>query len=117
MIEKIFFVIKALVLIRIRIRSGLSNSLVPDLDSKYLDPDTDSVNPEPGHWFFNHSSEHTSDSAMLAHRSYQGVTNRSPLSWLTNGTLVYELKSGGEGGGSCGVSANEYRCTQEPKQT
>ncbi len=25
--------------------------------------------------------------------------------------------AGGGGGGSCGVSANEYCCTQEPKQT
>jgi hypothetical protein len=32
LMEKIFFVIKALFLIRIRIGSGLSNSLVPDLD-------------------------------------------------------------------------------------
>ncbi len=38
-----------------------------------------------------------------------------PISWLTNSTLVYEPKCGGRGGGSCGVSANEYSCTQEPK--
>ncbi len=44
----------------------------------------------------------------------QGVTKRCRLSWLTNSVLVYEPKCGGEGG-SCGVSANEYSCTQEPK--
>jgi len=33
---------------------------------------------------------------------------------LTNSALVNEPKMRGEGG-SCGVSANEYRCTQEPK--
>jgi hypothetical protein len=43
--------------------------------------------------------------------SAQGVTKRCP--WLTNSALVYESKAGG--GGSCGASANEYSCTQEPK--
>jgi hypothetical protein len=37
------------------------------------------------------------------------------LSWLTNSALVYEPKCGGRGGGSCGVSANEYSCTEELK--
>jgi hypothetical protein len=46
----------------------------------------------------------------------QGATNRCCLSWLTNSALVYEPKCGGEGG-SCGVSANEYSCTQEPKES
>jgi hypothetical protein len=40
----------------------------------------------------------------------QGVIKRCRLSWLTNSALVYEPKCGGAGGGSCGVSANEY-CT------
>ncbi len=44
----------------------------------------------------------------------QGDTKRCRLSWLTNSALVYEPKCGGEGG-SCGVSANEYSSTQEPK--
>ncbi len=40
----------------------------------------------------------------------QGVTKRCRLSLLTNSAaLVYESKSGG-GGGSCGVSANEWSC-------
>ncbi len=43
----------------------------------------------------------------------QGITKRCPLSWLTNSALPYEPKCGGRG--SCGVSANEYSCTQEPK--
>jgi hypothetical protein len=47
--------------------------------------------------------------------SDQGVTKRCRLSWLTNNALVYEPKCGGRGGGSCGVSANEYSCTQDPK--
>jgi hypothetical protein len=47
----------------------------------------------------------------------QGVTKRCRLSWLTNSALVFEPKCGGRGGGGghCGVSANEYSCTQEPK--
>jgi hypothetical protein len=45
---------------------------------------------------------------------YQGVTKRCRLPWLTNSALVYEPKCGGRVGG-CGVSANEYSCTQEPK--
>ncbi len=40
---------------------------------------------------------------------HQGVTKRCRLSWLTNSTLVYEPKCGGESW-SCGVSANEYSC-------
>jgi hypothetical protein len=40
----------------------------------------------------------------------QGVTKRCRLSWLTNSALVYEPKWGMEGGGGCGVSANEYSC-------
>jgi hypothetical protein len=40
----------------------------------------------------------------------QGVSKRCRLSWLTNGALVYEPKCGGEGGGVCRVSANEYSC-------
>jgi hypothetical protein len=36
------------------------------------------------------------------------------LSWLTNSARVYEPKYGGRVG-SCGVSANEYSCKQEPK--
>ncbi len=43
----------------------------------------------------------------------QGITKRCRLSWLTNSALVYEPKCGERG--SCGVSANEYSCTQEPK--
>ncbi len=39
-------------LVLIRTRSGLSNSLDHDLDSKCLDPNADSVNPEPRHWFW-----------------------------------------------------------------
>jgi hypothetical protein len=39
--------------------------------------------------------------------SQQGVKQRCRLSWLTNSALVYEPK--------CGVSTNEYSCTQEPK--
>jgi hypothetical protein len=39
----------------------------------------------------------------------QGVTKRCRLSWLTNSALVYEPKCW-EGGGGCGVSANDYRC-------
>jgi hypothetical protein len=35
----------------------------------------------------------------------QGVTKRCRLSWLTISALVYAW-----GGGSCGVSANEYIC-------
>jgi hypothetical protein len=45
----------------------------------------------------------------------QGVTKTCRLSWLTNSALVYEPKCRGKGGGSCGVSANEYSCTKEPK--
>ncbi len=59
----------------------------------------------------------------------QGVTKKCRLSWLTNSALVYEPKWGERGwvarsriwaqmkgeGVSCGVSANEYSCTQEPK--
>jgi hypothetical protein len=53
---------------------------------------------------------------ILAHRTFvqlvpQGVTKRFRRSWLTSSALVYEPKWGGEGGGSCGVSANEYSCT------
>jgi hypothetical protein len=44
------------------------------------------------------------------------ATKRYRLSWLTNSALVYEPKCEGEGG-SCGVPANEYSCTQEPKLT
>jgi hypothetical protein len=44
--------------------------------------------------------------------TYQGVTKRCHLSWLTNSALVYDPEW--EGGGSCGVSANEFSCTQEP---
>ncbi len=46
--------------------------------------------------------------------SRQGVTKRWCLSWVTNTALVYEPKCGGRGLG-CGISANEYSCTQEPK--
>ncbi len=45
----------------------------------------------------------------------QRVKMRCRLSWLTNSALVYKPKCGGGGGGSCGVSAIEYSCTQEPK--
>ncbi len=38
---------------------------------------------------------------------YRGL-QRCRLSLLTNSVLVYESKCGG--GGSCGVSANEYSC-------
>jgi hypothetical protein len=46
-------------------------------------------------------------------RTRQGVTQRCRLSLLTNSALVYESQCGGmgwggEGGGGCGVSANEY---------
>ncbi len=44
----------------------------------------------------------------LPHQN-QGVTKRCRLSWQTNSALVYEHECGGEGGGSCGVSANGYR--------
>ncbi len=44
----------------------------------------------------------------------QGVAKRCRLSWLANSALVYEPQMRGEEG-SCGVSANEYSCTQEPK--
>jgi hypothetical protein len=40
-----------------------------------------------------------------------GVTKRCRLYWLTNSDLVYESKC--EGGGGCGVSANEYSCALE----
>jgi hypothetical protein len=34
------------------IRSGFSNILEPDpASAKFLDPDSDSVNPDPKHWF------------------------------------------------------------------
>jgi hypothetical protein len=46
---------------------------------------------------------------------FQGVTKRCRLSWLTNNALVNEPKCGGGEGRSCGVPANEYSCTQEPK--
>jgi hypothetical protein len=36
-------------------------------------------------------------------------------SWLTTSALVYEPKCTGGGGGSCGVSANEYSCAHEDK--
>ncbi len=44
-----------------------------------------------------------------------GGSKRCRLSWawLTSSALVYEPKC--VGGGTCGVSANEYSCTQEPK--
>jgi hypothetical protein len=42
-----------------------------------------------------------------SHPSNQEVTKR--CRWLINSALVYEPKSGGEGG-SCGVSANEDSC-------
>ncbi len=45
----------------------------------------------------------------------QGVTNKCSLSWLTNSALVCEPKCEGEEG--LRVSAYEYSCTQEPKQT
>jgi hypothetical protein len=38
----------------------------------------------------------------------QGVTKRCRLSWMT-------ISPNAGKGGSCGVSANEYSCTQEPK--
>jgi hypothetical protein len=44
----------------------------------------------------------------------QGVTKRCHLSRLSNSALVYEPKCRGRGG-RCGVSANEYSCTQELK--
>jgi hypothetical protein len=44
----------------------------------------------------------------------EGVTKRCRLSWLTNSALVYEPKCWGKGE-SCGISANEYSCTQETK--
>ncbi len=43
-------------------------------------------------------------------RSPQEVTQRYRLSWLTNRALVLSPE-----GGSFGVSANKYSCTQEPK--
>jgi hypothetical protein len=43
----------------------------------------------------------------------QGVTKRCRRSCLTNGVPVYEPKCGG--GGSFGVSANQYSCTRGPK--
>ncbi len=43
----------------------------------------------------------------------QGVTKRCRLSWLVNSVLLNEPKCGGVG--SCGVSAKEYSCTQEPE--
>jgi hypothetical protein len=45
----------------------------------------------------------------------QGVTKVCLLSWRTNSALVYEPKFGG--GGSCGVSANEYRTCLLSRQT
>jgi hypothetical protein len=48
----------------------------------------------------------------------QEVTKGFRLSWLTNSALVCEPKCGGyKVGGSCGVSANEYNCKQDSKQT
>ncbi len=47
--------------------------------------------------------------------AYQRVTKICRLPWLTDSALEYESKCGG--GGDCGVSANEYSCTQEVKQT
>jgi hypothetical protein len=47
-------------------------------------------------------------------RIKQGFTIRCRLSWLANSALVYEPKCGGRWEG-CGVSSNEYSCTQEPK--
>ncbi len=41
----------------------------------------------------------------------QGVTKRCRLSWQTNSALVYKTKFSG-GGGSSGVSANEYTVAQ-----
>jgi hypothetical protein len=46
--------------------------------------------------------------------SQGGCIELSSISWLTNSDLVYEPKCVGMGGGSCGVSDNEYNCTQEP---
>ncbi len=46
--------------------------------------------------------------------SRQGVTKRCRLFWLTNSA---QMSPNAAGGGSCGVSANEYSCTQEPKET
>ncbi len=62
------------------------------------------------------SSCHCSDRNQLFYgkRTCQGVTKRCNLSWLTNSALVEEPKCGGKAGGSWGVSANEYSCTQEP---
>jgi hypothetical protein len=62
---------------------------------------------------------------MLAEKDYklnmnhmfilgQGVTKRCRLSLLTNLALSYMSPNAG-GGGSCGVSANGYSCTQDPK--
>ena len=50
--------------------------------------------------------------ALLAIGDFQGVIKRCRLSWLLNSAHVYEPKYGE---GSCGVSANEYSCKQEPK--
>ena len=62
------------------------------------------------------SSLHETSTDQLGNRAVvwgQGVTKKWRLSWLTNSALVYEPKCGGRG--SCGVSANKYSCTKEPK--
>ncbi len=46
---------------------------------------------------------------IISNDSDQGVTKRC-LSLLTNSALVIRVQMRGGGGGSCGVSANEYSC-------
>jgi hypothetical protein len=45
-----------------------------------------------------------------------GGYKRFRLSWLTNSYFVYMSTNAG-GGGSCGVSANEYSCTHGAHKT
>ncbi len=44
--------------------------------------------------------------------SIQGITKRCRLSLLTNSALLQYTSPNAGGGGSCGVSVNEYSCAQ-----
>ncbi len=55
------------------------------------------------------------DSPSEVEQIGRGMGLQRDVVYLTNSALVYESKCGGMGVGGCGVSANEYIYTQEPK--
>ena len=96
-------------LVRIRTRSGLSNRLDPDPDSKCLALDPDTVNPEPRHWLWTIALD--IQAQLCLHIDLIRVLQKDVLYLGSPIAPSYMSPNGGGGGGGCGVPANEYSRT------